>query len=109
MSFRDNPQRFSQEADYEQIKELFEQAGAQARISSIHVNGWYGRFDKLSTSRLWAKEQLGIDLDAEREKFVQAGSGQHGRMPYFQIPDGVLADDDELAAWAAEAIRRSKE
>ena len=48
------------------IKELFEEAGARARVSSIHVNGWYGEFDKLSTSRRWAREQLGVDLDAER-------------------------------------------
>ncbi|HIA00914.1 MAG TPA: HAD-IIB family hydrolase [Myxococcales bacterium] len=30
------------------IKEIFEENGATAKISSIHVNGWFGDFDKLS-------------------------------------------------------------
>jgi hypothetical protein len=29
-------------------------------------------------------------------------------MPYFQIPDAVLADDDQLFEWSAEAIQLSK-
>nr|WP_269933554.1 HAD-IIB family hydrolase [Aminobacter sp. HY435] len=33
------------------IVSLFEAAGAQARVSSIHVNGWFGEYDKLSMSR----------------------------------------------------------
>lgn len=32
------------------IKDIFEQYGATAKISNIHVNGWFGQFDKLSTS-----------------------------------------------------------
>lgn len=66
------------------IKELFEQAGAHARISSIHVNGWYGDFDKLSTSRLWAGEQLGIKLDEKCEKFIFCGDSPNDE-PMFEF------------------------
>lgn len=48
----------------EKIKSIFEAAGAQARISSIHVNGWFGTYNKLSESLLFLKRELGID---ERE------------------------------------------
>lgn len=30
------------------IKSIFEQHGAVAKISSIHVNGWFGQYDKLT-------------------------------------------------------------
>ncbi|MBT7044565.1 MAG: HAD-IIB family hydrolase, partial [Gammaproteobacteria bacterium] len=36
------------QADVSRIVDLFEQQGASAKISSIHVNGWFGRYDKLS-------------------------------------------------------------
>ena len=36
------------EKDIDQIVECFEDAGATCKVSSIHVNGWFGNFDKLS-------------------------------------------------------------
>jgi HAD superfamily hydrolase (TIGR01484 family) len=39
------------------IVSLFETEGAQAKVSSIHVNGWFGQYDKLSMTRtLFARE-----------------------------------------------------
>src|SRR5579871_999448 len=35
-------------ADAQRIAELMRQQGMTAKISSIHVNGWYGSYDKLS-------------------------------------------------------------
>src|SRR5579885_2973822 len=32
------------------IVSIFNAHGAQAKISSIHVNGWFGQYDKLTTS-----------------------------------------------------------
>ena len=52
---------------------LFAEAGATAKLSSIHVNGWYGEYDKLSTSRVFAHDVLGIDLDADRHQVVFVG------------------------------------
>lgn len=45
------------------IVELFEEAGATAKISSIHVNGWFGSYDKLSMTRLCLQENFGIPID----------------------------------------------
>ncbi len=61
------------EGSVARIVDLFEAAGATAKVSSIHVNGWFGDWDKLSTSRIFLKEALGIDLDTERETLVFAG------------------------------------
>lgn len=73
------------------IKALFEEAGARARISSIHVNGWYGDFDKLSTARLCARECFGIDLDALRDRFVFCGDSPNDEpmFEYFPISFGM--------------------
>ena len=68
------------------IKELFERAGANARISSIHVNGWYGDFDKLTTTRLYARERLAVDLDAERGTFVYCGDSPNDEPMFSFFP-----------------------
>ena len=47
----------------EKIKEAFEAEGATAKISSIHVNAWYGDHDKLSMSKRFLAEVCGIDAD----------------------------------------------
>jgi len=48
-------------------------------VSSIHVNGWFGRYDKLSMTRTLLAEAFGIDLDAERERFVFVGDSRTTR------------------------------
>jgi HAD superfamily hydrolase (TIGR01484 family) len=55
------------------IKSIFEQEGAVAKVSSIHVNGWFGDYDKLSMSRRFAKEVLRFDLDSNRDRVVFCG------------------------------------
>jgi HAD superfamily hydrolase (TIGR01484 family) len=66
------------------IKAIFEEAGAHAKISSIHVNGWFGEFDKLSTARLWARERLNSSLDEETETYVYCGDSPNDE-PMFQF------------------------
>ncbi len=66
------------------VKAIFEEAGARAKISSIHVNGWFGEFDKLSTTRLWAREQLGRDWEADRHTCVFCGDSPNDE-PMFQF------------------------
>lgn len=70
--------------DVIRIKAIFEKAGARAKISSIHVNGWFGDFDKLSTARLWARERLNHDLDSQRETYVYCGDSPNDE-PMFQF------------------------
>ena len=55
------------------IKAIFEAEGALAKVSSIHVNGWFGQYDKLSMTRRFAAEVIGRDLDAMRERVVFVG------------------------------------
>ena len=57
----------------EQIVSLFEKAGAVAKVSSIHVNGWFGNYDKLSMSRILLDEVFQTDIDQAQEQIVFCG------------------------------------
>jgi len=57
----------------ERIVQIMEAEGMTARISSIHVNGWFGRYNKLAMTRTLLAEIFAIDVDAERDRFVFVG------------------------------------
>ncbi|PWU16545.1 MAG: HAD family hydrolase [Bdellovibrio sp.] len=44
----------------EKIQKIFEAHGAQAKVSSIHVNGWFGSYDKLSGSLHFLRTEMGM-------------------------------------------------
>lgn len=69
------------------IKRIFEEEGAVAKISSIHVNGWYGNYDKLTMTRRFAAEVLGLDIDAEREHIVFAGDSPNDAPMFGFFPN----------------------
>lgn len=81
------------------IKELFEAAGATAKISSIHVNGWYGTFDKLSTVKLYAQEQLGVDLEKDRKEYIFCGDSPNDEpmFGFFPLSFGMANIRDLLS------------
>jgi HAD superfamily hydrolase (TIGR01484 family) len=74
-------------SDARRIKQIFEQAGAVAKISSIHVNGWFGRYDKLSMTRRFASERLGTDLDAERQAYAFVGDSPNDAPMFGFFPN----------------------
>lgn len=57
----------------ERIAALMREAGLTAKISSIHVNGWFGGYDKLAMTRTLFAEAFGTDLDAANAEYVFAG------------------------------------
>jgi HAD superfamily hydrolase (TIGR01484 family) len=60
-------------AEVERIVAIFERHGATARISSIHVNGWFGNYDKLTTSQAMMAELFGVDLARDADAYAFAG------------------------------------
>ena len=49
----------------ERIVALMRAEGLTAKVSSIHVNGWFGAYDKLTMTRRLLADEFGIDLDAD--------------------------------------------
>jgi HAD superfamily hydrolase (TIGR01484 family) len=77
------------DAEVERIAALFRAAGATAKISSIHVNGWYGDYDKLAMTRHLFAEVFATDLDAARDRVVFAGDSPNDAPMFGYFPNAV--------------------
>lgn len=51
----------------DQIVEIFKKHKAQAKVSSIHVNGWFGDYDKLAMCKEFMKKEFKIDIKKQNE------------------------------------------
>jgi HAD superfamily hydrolase (TIGR01484 family) len=71
------------------IVTLFEAAGANAKISSIHVNGWFGDYDKLSMTRLLMSECYQIELDDHRQRYLFVGDSPNDAPMFDYFPSAV--------------------
>jgi HAD superfamily hydrolase (TIGR01484 family) len=72
----------------DRIVALFHEAGAVAKVSSIHVNGWFGQYDKLSMTRVFVRDALGLDLEAAKAKFVFCGDSPNDEPMFRFFPYG---------------------
>lgn len=75
--------------EIERIAALMSGAGLTAKISSIHVNGWFGGYDKLSTTRLALKELFSIDLESKKNYFVFVGDSPNDAPMFAFFPHSV--------------------
>ncbi len=76
-------------SEAQRVVDILEQAGATAKISSIHVNAWFGTNDKLTMTRTMLDECFGIDLDAEKERFVFIGDSPNDAPMFAYFPNSV--------------------
>jgi len=88
IDFREDVPALPREA-VARIVAVMESEGLTAKVSSIHVNGWFGGYDKLSTSRLMLAEEFGIDLDAEKDRLVFAGDSPNDQPMFACFPNAV--------------------
>ncbi|MBL8515650.1 MAG: HAD-IIB family hydrolase [Betaproteobacteria bacterium] len=85
-------------AEVERIAALMREAGLTAKISSIHVNGWFGEYDKLSTTRLFMRERFGIELDSAKERYLFIGDSPNDAPMFAWFPNAIgVANIRELA------------
>jgi hydroxymethylpyrimidine pyrophosphatase-like HAD family hydrolase len=59
-------------------------AGLSAKVSSIHVNGWFGEYDKLAMTRRLFAERFGLELDSANREVVFAGDSPNDA-PMFEF------------------------
>jgi HAD superfamily hydrolase (TIGR01484 family) len=78
-------------ADAERIAAHMRAAGLTAKVSSIHVNGWFGGYDKLGMTKALFLERFGTDLDAGSRGIVFAGDSPNDApmFRYFERSVGV--------------------
>lgn len=85
IDFREEPPFLGLE-EAERIKSICERHGANAKISSIHVNTWFGEYDKLSMIRLFLKEHYGVDVDVEPERVFFCGDSPNDEPMFSFFP-----------------------
>lgn len=73
----------------ERIVAIFEAAGATARVSSVHVNGWYGDYDKLAMTRTMLEECFAIDAEAAKATCVFVGDSPNDAPMFAFFPNAV--------------------
>ena len=75
--------------DIDRIVRLFNQAGARAKVSSIHVNGWFGDYDKLSMTRFFFEEVFQLNLEAIKNKVIFTGDSPNDSPMFAYFPHSV--------------------
>lgn len=77
------------EAAIDRIVALMEEAGMTAKVSSIHVNGWFGDYDKLTMARAMMRERYAMDLDADRAHCAFVGDSPNDAPMFGYLPNSV--------------------
>ncbi|MHA1746031.1 MAG: HAD-IIB family hydrolase [Promethearchaeota archaeon] len=73
----------------DEIVKIYEKYGAQTKVSSIHVNGWFGEYDKLSMTKLYALEQLGLQSETLKKKALFIGDSPNDQPMFKFFPFSV--------------------
>ncbi|MFK7926755.1 MAG: HAD-IIB family hydrolase [Myxococcota bacterium] len=83
----DVPELSAREID--RITQEFTAVGATSKVSSIHVNGWFGAFDKGDGCRRLVADLWGEDLDTQRERWVYVGDSANDEPMFEAFPHSV--------------------
>lgn len=73
----------------EEIVKCFVKAGARAKISSIHVNGWFGEYDKLAMTRLLFEEIFNESLESVKGRVIFTGDSPNDAPMFGYFPNSV--------------------
>ena len=71
------------------IVAIMEGEGLTAKVSSIHVNGWFGGYDKLSTTKLCLAQTFGIEIERDKAKWVFVGDSPNDQPMFRYFPNAV--------------------
>ncbi|MFN7727855.1 MAG: HAD family hydrolase [Bdellovibrio sp.] len=73
-------------AEVQKIVHLFEQVGAHAKVSSIHVNGWFGDYNKLSQSLRLLQKEFAISNAQAKESCLFIGDSPNDEPMWEYFP-----------------------
>lgn len=97
--------------DIERINDMFARAGACAKTSSIHVNGWFGSHNKCSMVRLLFDEMLGMSDDDASQHAIFVGDSPNDCPMFEYLPQtvgvaNILRFEEQLSARPQWVTRR---
>lgn len=74
------------ESEIQKIVQTFKKAGAQAKISSIHVNGWFGNYDKVTTTVQFLKNEFALNESDILKKCIFVGDSPNDEPMFEKFP-----------------------
>ncbi len=74
------------QSDVQRIVNIFEKHGAQAKVSSIHVNGWFGNYNKLTTTFQFLKNEFNLSEDEALKKCIFVGDSPNDEPMFAKFP-----------------------
>lgn len=72
-----------------QIVAIMQRHGLTAKVSSIHVNGWFGHYDKLTMTRQLFADGFGTDLDSSCSQYIFVGDSPNDAPMFGYFPHAV--------------------
>ena len=76
-------------AQVQRVTDLLHGHGLTVKVSSIHVNAWFGAYDKLTMTKRLMREQFGIDLQTERESVAFVGDSPNDEPMFEFFPNSI--------------------
>ena len=74
-------------------------------VTTKRMFGGFGVFESGRMFGLISGVQLHFKVDdSNRAAYEEAGSERHKPMPYYSVPETVMADTRKLKAWGKESI-----
>lgn len=73
----------------EKIVAIFKKHGAQAKVSNIHVNGWFGEHDKVSSCQLYLKKEFSFSQNQMKKLCAFIGDSPNDEPMFEFFPNSV--------------------
>jgi hypothetical protein len=93
-------------AAIERVVAVMREAGMNATVSSIHVNGWFGDHTKWSAAQWMLRRLFGRALSAEIDRWIYVGDSTNDQLMFQHFPLAVGVANlrrfaAELRVWPA--------
>jgi HAD superfamily hydrolase (TIGR01484 family) len=92
------------------VVQLMREAGMNATVSSIHINGWFGSHSKWTAARWMVQRLFGRELQDEIQRWIYVGDSTNDQPMFERFPLGVGVANlrrfaDQLTVWPAWITR----
>jgi len=91
-------------AQVRRVVDLLHRHGLTVKVSSIHVNAWFGTYDKLTMTRRLMREQFAIDVEAGRNRVAFVGDSPNDEPMFEFFPNSIAVAN--IAAFAESITHR---
>ena len=75
--------------ELERIYKIIEEEGAVYKVSSVHINCWYGEFDKVAGVRQYLKDTMNMRLEQLQDRIVFIGDSPNDEPMFAELESSI--------------------